>query len=130
GDLVAEKFALGYAPSALMFVAMIALVTTAYYVLRLNAILAFWIAYILTRPLGASIGDLLSQPTHAGGLGFGTTITSAVFLATIVVLVIRLTVQLKREPRARSGDRGLAMDPGAADMLLAPVSVSRDQREG
>jgi uncharacterized membrane-anchored protein len=60
--------------------------------LRLNAILAFWIAYILTRPLGASIGDYLSQPTKAGGLGLGTTVTSLIFLAAILTTVVFLTV--------------------------------------
>jgi uncharacterized membrane-anchored protein len=53
----------------------------------LNAVLAFWIAYILTRPLGASLGDYLSQPPDKGGLGLGTVGTSALFLVTILVLV-------------------------------------------
>ena len=63
GDLVAEGFALGYGVSALMFGALIGVITLSYYKFGTNAVLAFWIAYILTRPLGASIGDLLSQPT-------------------------------------------------------------------
>ena len=54
--------------------------------------LAFWLAYILTRPLGASIGDYLSQPTGDGGLGLGTVVTSAIFLGAILALVIYLTV--------------------------------------
>jgi len=58
---------------------------------RLNAVLAFWIAYILTRPLGASLGDYLSQPRVDGGLGLGTVVTSALFLATILGVVIYLT---------------------------------------
>lgn len=53
---------------------------------------SFWIAYILTRPLGASIGDYLSQPTGDGGLGMGTVITSVIFLAVILGLVIHLSV--------------------------------------
>ncbi|MDQ1670047.1 MAG: hypothetical protein QOE40_2108, partial [Actinomycetota bacterium] len=57
-----------------------------------NAVLAFWLAYILTRPLGASIGDHLSQPTKDGGLGLGTVVTSIVFLAAILVLVVYLSV--------------------------------------
>ena len=60
--------------------------------LGLNAVLAFWVAYILTRPLGASIGDWLSQPTEDGGLGLGTTSTSLVFLMAIGALVAFLTV--------------------------------------
>ena len=63
----------------------------------MNAILSFWIAYILTRPLGASLGDLLSQPVKEGGLGLGTTLTSIVFLLTILILVIYLTIQQKKK---------------------------------
>jgi uncharacterized membrane-anchored protein len=74
---------------------MIGLVYVAHKYLNLNAILAFWIAYILTRPLGASIGDFLSQPQKNGGLGLGTAITSGIFLAAIVVTVIYLSVTKK-----------------------------------
>ena len=59
--------------------------------LRLNAILSFWIAYILTRPLGASIGDYLASPTEEGGLGLGVYATSAIFLGAILALVVYLT---------------------------------------
>ena len=92
GDLLAETLKLGYLYSAMIFGAGIALVTLAYYAFRLNAILAFWIAYILTRPFGASFGDLLSQPVTNGGLGLGTVVTSAIFLAVILGLVAYMTV--------------------------------------
>ena len=92
GDLTAERLAVGYWQSALIFGAMIAVVYVAHVRFALNAILAFWIAYILTRPLGASIGDYLSQPRADGGLGLGTTVTSVVFLLTILGVVVFLTV--------------------------------------
>ncbi len=92
GDLVAERFSIGYAFSGLIFGAMIAAVTIAHFAFKLNAVLSFWIAYILTRPLGASIGDLLSQPRADGGLGLGTTVTSAVFLGSILALVTFLAI--------------------------------------
>lgn len=95
GDLVAESMKLGYAYSALMFGAMIAAVTVAYYGFKANAVLAFWIAYVLTRPLGASFGDWLSQPIENGGLGMGAVMTSAIFLATILGLVVFLGVTRK-----------------------------------
>ena len=76
GDLTAERLAVGYWQSALLFGGLIAAVYVAHVRFALNAILAFWIAYILTRPLGASIGDYLSQPRADGGLGLGTTVTS------------------------------------------------------
>ncbi|MBC7401005.1 MAG: hypothetical protein H7289_13775 [Mucilaginibacter sp.] len=91
GDLLAETFKLGYLLSAIIFGATIGLVYIGYEYLKLNQILAFWVAYILTRPLGASIGDFLSQSTKEGGLGFGTAITSAIFLVAILATVIFLT---------------------------------------
>jgi uncharacterized membrane-anchored protein len=90
GDLVAEKFQLGYALSIGVFAAAIAATAVAHFKFRFNAVAAFWIAYILTRPLGASIGDYLSQARTDGGLGLGTTATSAIFLVTIVAVVTYL----------------------------------------
>ncbi|HEY3347755.1 MAG TPA: hypothetical protein VGK71_09055, partial [Nitrospirota bacterium] len=92
GDLLAERLHLGYLLSAGIFGASIAFVYIAYLFLKLNAVLAFWIAYILTRPLGASIGDYLSQSQRYGGLGFGTVITSATFLIAILATVSYLVV--------------------------------------
>jgi uncharacterized membrane-anchored protein len=97
GDLFAEGMKLGYGPSALIFGAVIAAITLAHYVFKLNAVLAFWLAYILTRPLGASMGDLLSQPAANGGLGLGTTSTSIVFLVVILGLVTFITRQHKQQ---------------------------------
>jgi len=91
GDLVAEKFALGYMATGILFGMIIASITLGYFALKLNGILAFWIAYIFTRPLGASFGDLLSQPTEYGGMGLGTIITSAIFFAAIVAIVAYMT---------------------------------------
>ena len=91
GDLVSEGMNLGYWKSTLMFAILIALITFAHYALKLNAVWAFWIAYILTRPLGASFGDYLSQPRTDGGLGLGTVGTSALFLIVILSLVMYLT---------------------------------------
>jgi len=70
GDLAAEKLNLGYMVSAIIFGALIAVVAVAHKGFKLNAVLAFWIAYILTRPLGASLGDYLSQSHNDGGLGW------------------------------------------------------------
>ena len=95
GDLVAERLHLGYLVSALIFGAVIAAVAVAHLRFKLNGILAFWVAYILTRPLGASLGDYLSQPHDAAGLGLGTVGTSALFLLTILGLVIYLAVTKK-----------------------------------
>jgi len=86
GDLATEALGLGFQLGVVVFAAVIAATAAAYY-LGAGEVLTFWIAYIFTRPLGASLGDLLSQARTYGGLGFGTAVTSALFLAVIVALV-------------------------------------------
>jgi uncharacterized membrane-anchored protein len=98
GDLAAERLSLGFGNSVVLFGALIAIVAIAHFRLRLNAVLAFWIAYVLTRPLGASMGDYLSQPHPDGGLGLGTTGTSVLFLSAILALVAYLTVTRRDSP--------------------------------
>jgi len=97
GDLFSEGLDLGYLLSGVIFAAVIAVITVAHFVFKLNAVFAFWAAYVLTRPFGAAFGDLLSQPTDAGGLGLGTTVTSAGFLVIIVIIV---TILARREKKA------------------------------
>jgi uncharacterized membrane-anchored protein len=92
GDLFDEQLGVGYWPTAALVAVLIALIAVAHLGLKLNAVFAFWAAYILTRPLGASIGDGMSQPTGDGGLGLGTTVTSMIFLAVILALVVYLSV--------------------------------------
>ncbi|WP_344797632.1 hypothetical protein [Frondihabitans peucedani] len=103
GDLLAERLNLGYVLSLVVFAAAIAVVAFLYVVVKINPIAAFWIAYILTRPLGASTGDLLSQATKDGGLGLGTTGTSVLFLAVILVLVVVLSLREASQKRAVRG---------------------------
>ena len=92
GDLVSEQLGLGYAISGLIFGGLIALITVGYYLRSIGSVLAFWMAYILTRPLGASMGDFLTQAPKDGGMGFATMPVSGVFLVVIVALVIYLTM--------------------------------------
>ncbi|WP_030946918.1 membrane protein [Streptomyces sp. NRRL S-646] len=103
GDLVAERMDLGYWVSAVLFALAIAAVAVARFALGLDAVWSFWIAYVLTRPLGASVGDYLSQPTGDGGLGLGTVVTSALFLTVILGLVVFLAITRKdvTEPERR-----------------------------
>ncbi len=91
GDLLAEGLGLGYFLSALLYAFIIGTIGIYYWLLRMNGILAFWLAYILTRPLGASFGDLFSQPLDSGGLGFGTTITSFIFFVAIAATLTYMT---------------------------------------
>jgi uncharacterized membrane-anchored protein len=99
GDLLSERLGLGYALSAVMFGAAIAIIYATYRFGLMNEVLAFWLAYILTRPLGASMGDLLTAPKDSGGLGLGTIPISVVFLLIIVALVVYLDREEKRKAR-------------------------------
>ena len=103
GDLIAEQFNIGYLNSVLVFGAAIGLVAVAWKYAGVNAVAAFWFAYVLTRPLGASTGDLLSQTRGNGGLGLGSTATSCVFLAAIAAVVVVMTrVQLHPDVSSQS----------------------------
>jgi uncharacterized membrane-anchored protein len=92
GDLTAERLNLGYLTAVIVFAAAIGIVAVAHFRFGVDAVLSFWAAYILTRPLGASIGDYLSQPRSGGGLGLGTTVTTVIFLSAILLTVVYLTI--------------------------------------
>ena len=103
GDLLSEQMGLGYALSGVIFGGLIALITLGYYVLGLNSVFAFWAAYILTRPLGASLGDFLTQSPNDGGLGLSTMTVSGIFFVIIILLVAYLTMSgIDREEGATS----------------------------
>ncbi len=97
GDLISERLNLGYALSALMFVTVIAAIYLAHRFANMSEVLAFWIAYILTRPLGACMGDLLTQDPSVGGFGISTTAITIIFLSSIIGLVAYLTMQEKKK---------------------------------
>jgi uncharacterized membrane-anchored protein len=91
GDLMAEALGLGYLVTGII-VAVAITITAIAWRFGLNPVLAFWIIYILTRPLGASIGDFLSQPSSHGGLGLGATVTSLIFVLGILCTVTYLSL--------------------------------------
>ncbi|MEW6640995.1 MAG: hypothetical protein AB1586_10860 [Pseudomonadota bacterium] len=94
GDLATEALGLGFNLGVFVFGALIAIIAIARHA-GVNAVLTFWLAYILTRPLGASLGDLLSQARDYGGLGLGTVYTSLGFLVVIVALVAIVSIGAK-----------------------------------
>lgn len=108
GDLMAEGLGLGYLVTGSIVAVVIALTAVAWKY-RLNPVLSFWIIYILTRPLGASIGDFLSQPGSHGGLGLGATMTSSIFLAGIVLVVSYLSLT-KRDVIGKNIKKEIAED--------------------
>jgi len=121
GDLASEKWALGYLVSGIIFCAVIAAVGIAWR-LKLNPVLAFWIAYIMTRPVGASLGDYLSQATTAGGVGLGPTITTGLFLLAILMTVIYLSVT-KRDLIVKETREVFAVTNRYAAMIQTAIVV-------
>ncbi len=101
GDLATEALGLGFNVGVVVFSAAIALFGFAY-ATGVNSVLNFWLTYILTRPLGASFGDLLSQSREYGGLGLGTIYTSLAFLTLIIGMVAWTSFELRRSSRDRS----------------------------
>ncbi len=88
GDWMADTAGLGYEKGALVFAAALAAVAGAYLTTRLSRTLLFWTAFILTRPLGATVGDLLDKPVAAGGLAWGRFYASAALAAFIVACLL------------------------------------------
>ena len=130
GDLTAERLAVGYWKSALLFAGLIGLVYALHLKLGLNAVLAFWVAYILTRPLGASIGDYLSQPKADGGLGLGTTVTSVLFLSVILAVVVFLTITKADRIELQEGTHHALGTTGHAHSHVArPTNVPATELE-
>ena len=121
GDLTAEKFSLGYGVSIAIFGGIIAFIAFLHFVVKLNPVLTFWLAYIMTRPLGASIGDFMSQHSHRyGGLGLGTTGTSYIFLGGIFALVAYLSITKRDQTpperiRAEEHRHGGRLSPQASE---------------
>ena len=102
GDLATEALSLGFRNGVLIFGGLLA---ATYLARRLgaSAVLTFWIAYVLTRPLGASLGDLLTQDKSLGGVGLGASLTSVLFLVVIVALVAREQLLVNRHGVAEKG---------------------------
>lgn len=97
GDFLADDSGLGFGGSALLISAVLALVVLAYYFTKLSRILLFWIAFILTRPFGATFGDLLTKTKEKGGLGYGTKGATAILLGLLIVLIIYEVAKLKKK---------------------------------
>jgi uncharacterized membrane-anchored protein len=98
GDWMANSNGLGYERGALVFAAALAVVAAAYFFTNISRTLLFWSAFILTRPLGATVGDFLDKPKADGGLAFGRFDASAILVAFIVALVILLPQRAGPQP--------------------------------
>jgi uncharacterized membrane-anchored protein len=98
GDFLADSLGLGFRDSALLLCGIMLVLLAAHYVTRINGMVLFWIAFVLTRPLGATGGDFLSKPHDHGGLQWGTMWTSAALVGVLIALIIYESLQLRRHP--------------------------------
>jgi uncharacterized membrane-anchored protein len=100
GDWMADSNGLGYEGGALVFAAGLAVVAAAYFYTGVSRTLLFWSAFILTRPLGATLGDFLDKPIANGGLAFGRFYASAILAALIIGLIVVLPQRAGKHPGA------------------------------
>ena len=98
GDWMADTNALGFGDGALVFAAAIAVVAALYYLTDISRVLLFWVAFILTRPLGATVGDLLDKPHASGGLALSRVYASAVLIVSMLALIVLLPQRPGRHP--------------------------------
>ncbi len=103
GDYLADDSGLGFAGGALLVGSLIALVAVARYATKISPVALFWIAFVLTRPFGATLGDVLTKMPDKGGLGFGTVGSSAILAAVLLVMVVAAMRGAARH-RTRSGE--------------------------
>jgi uncharacterized membrane-anchored protein len=88
GDFLADNSGLGFAGSNILITSVLALVVLAHLFTKISKVVLFWIAFVLTRPFGATFGDLLTKPSDEGGLNFGTMGSSLIFVSILAVLII------------------------------------------
>ena len=101
GDMTATTLGLGYFSSALLFIGLILMPILGYWWFKMNGIAAFWIAYVLTRPIGASFADWMGKSKSVGGLGWGNGHVSIVLTLIIIVFVSYMMLSRKEARRER-----------------------------
>lgn len=100
GDFLADNSGLGFAGGAILIGSLLALIVLAYYFTKVSHVILFWIAFVLTRPFGATFGDLLTKTHETGGLNFGTIGSSLILFVILVVLVTFSMIKLNREVKS------------------------------
>ena len=96
GDYVADQLQFGFADSAMLFTGSLLVIALLHFFTRVSGVLLFWLAFVLTRPFGATFGDWLTKPLDHGGLALGTVGASALFLVILVLAVARETYLERR----------------------------------
>ena len=123
GDWLADTRGLGYERGALIFTAGLMVVAALYYWTDISRAILFWVAFILTRPLGATVGDFLDKPVSQGGLALSRPLASAVIAAIIVVLLIVLPQRPGRHPGDQQSPTAIKADPVGAENPQAPDNI-------
>ena len=100
GDWMADTSGLGYLGAAVVFVAALAIVAAAYYASRISRVALFWTAFILTRPLGATVGDFFDKPLDQGGLNMSRPVATAIIAAVMIALVLLIPQRAGAHPGA------------------------------
>jgi uncharacterized membrane-anchored protein len=126
GDLTAHTVGIGYFGSALLFAAIISIPALGYFRFGMNSILAFWFAYVVTRPLGASIADWLSVSSARGGLALGTGPVSLVLAAAIAGFVVYLSRTGKDTPSDQGGNAGRAGSQARSGATVGNVLLGQE----
>ncbi|MFN6536565.1 MAG: hypothetical protein RM021_009350 [Nostoc sp. EkiNYC01] len=101
GDFLADSSGLGFVGGAFLIAGLLALVLAAHYFTQFSPVMLFWIAFVLTRPFGATLGDVLTKPHAKGGLDFGTIGSSIVLVSILGVCILFTTLKQKRLTVAR-----------------------------
>ena len=122
GDWLADTRGFGYERGALVFTAALIAVVAAYYWTGVSRVTLFWVAFILTRPLGATVGDFIDKPVTDGGLALSRPLASAVIAAIIVALLVVLPQRPGRHPGQKGRAAAGAQSVGAGDRQPAPGS--------
>lgn len=99
GDFLADNSGLGFAGGAILIGSLLAVIVLAFYFTKVSHVILFWLAFVLTRPFGATFGDLLTKTHEKGGLNFGTIGSSLILFTILVVLVAISIINLKRETK-------------------------------
>ena len=122
GDWLADTRGFGYERGALVFTAALVAVVALYYWTAVSRVTLFWVAFILTRPLGATVGDFIDKPVADGGLALSRPLASAVIAAIIVALLVILPQRPGRHPGQKGRTAAGAQSVGAGDRQPAPGS--------
>ena len=99
GDFLADDSGLGFMGGAALIAGLLGLVGLAFYFTQISRVILFWIAFVLTRPFGATFGDLLTKPAEKGGLNFGTVGSSLILASLLVIFIFYTAVKERREAR-------------------------------